>query len=72
MTNDHGFPYMHMWLKVSKEFFCYYRCNKWLNGVTSNDLKHILVDVMILYGDLTQESVASKLITFGANGVSFF
>ncbi len=27
---------------------------------------------MILYGDLTQESVASKLITFGANGVSFF
>ncbi len=39
---------------------------------TSNNLKHILVDVMVLYGDLTQESITSKVITFVANGVSVF
>jgi hypothetical protein len=43
-----------------------------VDGATSDDLKHILVDVMVLYGYLTQESVVSKLMTFGANGVSVF
>jgi hypothetical protein len=37
-----------------------------------DDLKHIVVDVIVLYGDLTQENVASKLITFGTNGVGVF
>jgi hypothetical protein len=27
---------------------------------------------MVLYGDLTQESITSKVITFVANGVSAF
>ncbi len=43
-----------------------------VDGATLDDLKCILVDVMVLYGDLTQESVASKLITFGDDGVSVF
>ncbi len=43
-----------------------------VDGATSNNMKHILVDVMILYGDLTQKNIASKLITFGVNGVSVF
>ncbi len=43
-----------------------------VDGATSDDIKRILVDVMVLYGYLTQESVASKLITFGTNGVSVF
>jgi hypothetical protein len=42
-----------------------------VDGATSNNLKHILVDAMILYGDLTQENIASKLITFGVNGECF-
>jgi hypothetical protein len=32
MTNNHGFQYMHMWLKVGKKFFCYCHYNKWLMG----------------------------------------
>jgi hypothetical protein len=43
-----------------------------VDGATSNNLNHILVDVMILYGDLTQENISSNLITFGVNGVSVF
>ncbi len=41
-----------------------------VDGAILNDLKCNLVDVMVLYGDLTQESVASKLITFGVDGVN--
>jgi hypothetical protein len=43
-----------------------------VDGATSNNLKHILVDAMVLYGALTQESITSKVITFAANGVSVF
>jgi hypothetical protein len=43
-----------------------------VDGATSDNLKHILVDALILYGDLTQKSIASKLITFGVDGVNFF
>ncbi len=43
-----------------------------VDGGILDNLKHILVDVMILYGDLTQKNIASKLITFGVNGVSVF
>jgi hypothetical protein len=43
-----------------------------VDGATSNNLKCILVDVLVLYGDLTQESIASKLITFGVDGMSVF
>ncbi len=43
-----------------------------VDGATSNNLKHILVNVMVLYGDLTQESITSKVITFVANGVNVF
>jgi hypothetical protein len=43
-----------------------------VDGATSNNLKCILMDVMVLYGDLTQENIASKLITFGADGVNVF
>ncbi len=32
VTKNHGFPYMHMWLKVGKEFLCIYCHNKWLMG----------------------------------------
>jgi len=30
------------------------------------------VDAMVLYGGLIQETMASKLITFGVDGVSVF
>ncbi len=43
-----------------------------VDGATSNNLKHILMDVMVLYGDLTQESITSKVITFAADGLSVF
>ncbi len=43
-----------------------------VDGATSNNLKCIMVDVLVLYGDLTQENIASKLITFGVDGVSVF
>jgi hypothetical protein len=36
------------------------------------NLKHVLVDGMVLFNDLCQETIASKLITFGANGVNVF
>jgi hypothetical protein len=32
VNNSHGFQYMHMWLKVGKNFFYYCRYNKWLMG----------------------------------------
>ncbi len=43
-----------------------------VDGATSDNLKHISVDVMILYGDLTEENISAKLITFGVNVVSVF
>jgi hypothetical protein len=39
---------------------------------TSNNLKRILVDAMVLYGGLILETMASKLITFGADKVNVF
>jgi hypothetical protein len=43
-----------------------------VDGATSYNLKCILVDVLVLYGDLTQENIASKLFTFGVDGVNVF
>ncbi len=43
-----------------------------VDGATSNNLKHILMDAMVLYGDLTQESITSKVITFAADGLNVF
>ncbi len=43
-----------------------------VDGATSNNFKCILVDVLVLYGDLTQENIASKLITFGVDGLNVF
>jgi len=43
-----------------------------VDGATSNNLKCFLLDVMVLYGDPTQENIASKLITFGVDRVSVF
>jgi hypothetical protein len=37
------------------------------NGATFDDLKH-----MVFFHDLNQDKIASKLITFGANGLSVF
>jgi len=39
-----------------------------VNGAPYGNLKHILVDGMVLFDDLCQETIASKLITFGSNG----
>ncbi len=39
---------------------------------TFDNLTHILVDAMILFGDLNQDNIASKLFTFGINGVNVF
>jgi hypothetical protein len=43
-----------------------------VDGATSNNLKHILVDTMVLFGDLNKDNIAYKLITFGVGGVSVF
>jgi hypothetical protein len=43
-----------------------------VDGVTSNNLKRIFVDAMVLYGDLIEKTMASKLITLGVDGVSVF
>jgi hypothetical protein len=41
-----------------------------VDGITSNHLKRIIVDVMVSYGGLIQEIMVSKFITFGVNGVN--
>jgi hypothetical protein len=41
-----------------------------VDGATLDNLKCIIVDVQVLYGDLTQESITYELITFGVDGVS--
>jgi hypothetical protein len=38
-----------------------------VDGATSNNLKGILVDSMVLFVDLNQNNISSKLITFGTN-----
>jgi hypothetical protein len=43
-----------------------------VDGATFDNLKHILVDAMVFFGDLNQDNIASKLITFGIDGVSVF
>jgi hypothetical protein len=43
-----------------------------VDGATSNNLKKQMVDAMVLFGDLIQKTMATKLITFEANGVSVF
>jgi hypothetical protein len=48
-----------------------HHCNV-VDGANLNNLKLILVDAMVLYGDMTEESIVSKLIAFEVNGVSVF
>jgi hypothetical protein len=43
-----------------------------VNEATLDNLKNIMVDAMVLYGGLIQKTIASKLITFGADGVNVF
>jgi hypothetical protein len=43
-----------------------------VDGATLDNLKKILVDAMVLYGGLIQETMASKFITFGVDGVIVF
>jgi hypothetical protein len=39
---------------------------------TSNNMKCILMDAMVLFHDLNQDAIAFRLVTFGANGVNIF
>jgi hypothetical protein len=41
-----------------------------VDGVASNNLKWILMDAMVFFSDLSYESIAFKLLTFGVNGVT--
>ncbi len=43
-----------------------------VGGAASNNLKCILIDAMVIFGDLNQDAIAFKLITFGTNGVNLF
>jgi hypothetical protein len=43
-----------------------------VNGATFDNLMHILVVSMVFFGDLNQNTIASKLITFKLDGVSVF
>jgi hypothetical protein len=43
-----------------------------VNGATFDNLMHILVVAMVFYGDLNQNTITSKLITFKLDGVSVF
>ncbi len=43
-----------------------------VDGVTFDNFKCILVDAMLFFGDLNQDTIASKLIRFIANGASVF
>jgi hypothetical protein len=62
---------MFMWWKINNRHLCL-SLEHVVNGATFNNLKGVLVDAMVLFGDLCQETISSKLITFGANGVSVF
>jgi hypothetical protein len=43
-----------------------------VDGAPYGNLKHVLMDDMVLHGDFCQETITSKLITFGTNGVNVF
>ncbi len=43
-----------------------------VDEIRLDNLKRVLVDAMVLFDDLCQEIIASKLITFGADGVNVF
>jgi hypothetical protein len=43
-----------------------------VGGATSNNLKCILMDAMVFFGDLNQDAIAFRLITFRVNGVTIF
>ncbi len=43
-----------------------------VDGATPNTLKKILVDAMVLFGDLIWKIMATKFVTFETNGVSVF
>jgi hypothetical protein len=43
-----------------------------VDGATFDKVKHIIVDAMVLFGDLNQDNITSKLITFGVDRVSVF
>jgi len=41
-------------------------------GATLNNVNNVLVDTMVLYGDLTQEAMVAKFITFRTNEIYVF
>jgi hypothetical protein len=43
-----------------------------VDGATFDNLKCILVDAMVLFGDLNKDNIASKLVTFAVNEVNVF
>jgi hypothetical protein len=43
-----------------------------VNGATFDNLMHILVVAMVFFGDLNQNTIASKLITFKLDGLNVF
>jgi len=43
-----------------------------VDGATFDNLKHILVDAMVLFSDLNHDNITSKLVIFGIDKVSVF
>jgi hypothetical protein len=43
-----------------------------VDGATFDNLKHILVDAMVPFGDLNQNNIVSKLVTLEIDGVNVF
>jgi hypothetical protein len=43
-----------------------------VDGATFDNLKCILVDAMVHFGDLNKDNIASKLVTFVVNEVNVF
>jgi hypothetical protein len=62
LINNLGFPFMFMWLKIGSELFCYnYSYNELLIGDFFDNLKLILVDIMVFSNDLVMETITSKM-----------
>ncbi len=43
-----------------------------VDGAIFDNLKHILMDAMVFFGDLDEDNMASRLITCRVDGVSIF
>ncbi len=51
------FPFMFMWWKIGSGHLCCYPCSVWLMGVRFDNFKCVLVDVMVLFSDLSQKKI---------------